>query len=86
MLAFMCSRGVRAAALEPHGCHWDRAGAYRFWVHEDLTPADRKHIAEISATCAAASPAKVAAEREELTPADRQRIAELLARTEEENL
>jgi hypothetical protein len=59
-LAFMCSREFRmAAALEAHGCHWNRSGAYRFWVHEDLTPADREQIARIVGAHAAAPPKSV---------------------------
>jgi len=48
-LIFECSRGLRAAALELHGCHIDRSAGYRFWVHEDedLTREDRARIAEI---------------------------------------
>jgi hypothetical protein len=46
LVIFMCSPGARGAATA-HGCHFDRAGAYRFWVHEDLTRDDRAQIAEI---------------------------------------
>ena len=51
LLLFICLRGLRAAAaLDVHGCHWDRSGAHRFWVHENLTGEDRERIAEILRT------------------------------------
>jgi hypothetical protein len=86
-LAFTCARGLRVAALEAHGGHWDRCRGYRFWVREDLTPADREQIAEMLGARTTAPPAKLSPMRDDLMPEDRERIAEILsaARAEEES-